>query len=792
MPASNCSDCIALLKCRNSLLAKFPKVWAMPLISSMVWILVAATQLFAQQSFDLDQFFHRAFLQREFQPKSFGPARWLNEGEAYATLEPSPSFSGSSELVRYDTATGKREVLIAASDLIPAGTKDPLHMENYDWSRDMSRVLIYTNSRKVWRANTRGDYWVFDRRGKSLRKLGGDASPSTLMFAKFSPDGSRVAYVRANNIYVESAQTGETIQLTHDGSETIINGTSDWVYEEEFFLRDAFRWSPDGKRIAYWQFNTSGVRKFGLVYNVGAPYDVLTHIPYPEYGLYPQIKEIAYPEPGTPNSLVRAGVISAEGGVTTWLQVLGDPTNSYIARMEWAGDSNTLVLQHLNRLQNTNDVLLADASNGFVQPVYRDHDSAWVDVVDHLQWLHEGKEFLWLSEQDGWRRAYLISRDGKQVRPITPGNSDVIQVVGTTPQEDWLYYLASPDNATQRYLYRTKLDGGGKAERLTPANQPGMHSYQFSSDFHWAIHSYSRFDSPPVTDLVSVPDHRVTRVLEDNAALRANPKEFLSRPTEFIHVDIGDGVALDGWMMKPRNFDAARKYPVLVYVYGEPAGQTVVDAWEGESGVFHRAMTESGYLVVSVDNRGTPAPKGRAWRKIVYGSVGVLSSVEQTKALQVLERTYPFMDANRIAVWGWSGGGSNTLNLMFRSPDVYKTGMSVAPVADQRLYDTIYQERYMGIPQDNSEGYRRGSPINFAEGLRGKLLIVHSPGDDNVHYQGTELLINRLVELGKPFDFMEYPGRTHSLAEGKGTHYHLYSLLARYLLEHVTPGPLQE
>jgi dipeptidyl-peptidase-4 len=244
--------------------------------------------------------------------------------------------------------------------------------------------------------------------------------------------------------------------------------------------------------------------------------------------------------------------------------------------------------------------------------------------------------------------------------------------------------------------------------------------------------------------------------------------------------------------MKPRNFDPARKYPVLVYVYGEPAGQTVVDAWEGERGVFHRALTESGYLIVNVDNRGTPAPKGRAWRKIVYGSVGVLSSAEQTKALHVLERTYPFMDANRIAVWGWSGGGSNTLNLMFRSPDVYKVGMSVAPVADQRLYDSIYQERYMGIPQDNSEGYRMGSPINFAEGLRGKLLIVHSPGDDNVHYQGTELLINRLVELGKPFDFMEYPGRTHSLAEGKGTHYHVYSLLARYLQEHVTTRPLPE
>jgi dipeptidyl-peptidase-4 len=790
MPTPNTCRPVAAAKKRNFLSNDLPKKPLVLLIAYLLWMLVAESPLLAQQSFDMDQFFRRAFLQREFQPKSFGPARWLNQGEAYTTLEPSSSFSGFSELVRYDSATGKREVLIAASDLFPAGSKDPLHIEGYDWSGDMSRVLIYTNSRRVWRANTRGDYWVFERHSKSLRKLGGDATPSTMMFAKFSPDGSRVAYVRANNIYVESVQTAETIQLTRDGSETIINGISDWVYEEEFFLRDAFRWSPDGKRIAYWQFNTSGVQKFALLYNVGAPYDVVTHIPYPQYGVYPLVKEIPYPEPGTPNSSVRAGTISSNGGETTWLQIPGDPTNSYIARMEWAGSSNTLVLQHLNRMQNTNDVLLADANTGAVQQVYRDHDSAWVDVVDHLQWLHGGKDFLWLSERDGWRQAYAISRDGKQVRRISPADCDVIEVVGVTPGEDWLYYLASPENATQRYLYRTGLDGRGKAERLTPANQPGMHSYQISPDFRWAIHSYSRFDSPPVTDLVHVPDYQSNRVLEDNTALRASLKAYLSRPTEFIHVDVGDGVTLDAWMMKPKDFDPAKKYPVLVYVYGEPAGQTVVDAWEGESGIFHRALTESGYLVVSVDNRGTPAPKGRAWRKVVYGSVGVLSSTEQTKALQILERTYPFMDANRVAVWGWSGGGSNTLNLMFRSPATYKVGMSVAPVADQRLYDSIYQERYMGIPQENSDGYRVGSPINFADGLKGRLLIVHSPGDDNVHYQGTELLLNRLVELGKPFDFMEYPGRTHSLAEGKETHYHVYSLLARYLMEHMTPGPL--
>jgi len=457
--------------------------------------------------------------------------------------------------------------------------------------------------------------------------------------------------------------------------------------------------------------------------------------------------------------------------------------------MEWAGNSNSLVLQHLNRLQNTNDVLLADADTGSVHQIYREHDSAWVDVVDNLRWVQGGKDFLWLSEQNGWRQAFLISRDGKQIRPVTPGGLDAIEVLGITPDEVWLYYLASPENATQCYLYRTRLDATGKAEKLTPGNQPGWHSYQFSADYRSAIHSYSRFDSPPITELVRIPDNHQTRVLEGNAALRGNLKDFLLRSTEFIQVDIGGGVTLDGWMMKPKNFDPAKKYPVLVYVYGEPAGQTVRDSWEGESGIFHRAMAESGYVVVSVDNRGTPAPKGRAWRKIVYGNVGVLSSEEQTKALEVMERAYPFIDSSRVAVWGWSGGGSNTLNLMFRSPDVYKVGMSVAPVADQRLYDSIYQERYMGTPQENPEGYKAGSPVNFAEGLRGRLLIVHSPGDDNVHFQGTELLINRLVELGKPFDFMEYPGRTHSLAEGQGTHYHLYSLLARYLEEHVKAGP---
>ncbi|HMI50832.1 MAG TPA: S9 family peptidase [Candidatus Saccharimonadales bacterium] len=761
-------------------------------LSGFLVLVLVSPALAAQEPLDGNNFFRRAFLLREFQPKHFGPMRWMDGGEAYTTVEASPSLPGSNDLVRYETATGKREILIPAKDLIAQGDSKPLVIEGYDWSSDASLALIYTNSRRVWRANTRGDYWLFDRGAKSLRKLGGSAAPSSLMFAKFSPDGTRLAYVSKNEIYVETAKTGQITRLTNDSSASIINGTTDWVYEEEFFLRDAFRWSPDGKQIAYWQFDTSKVRKFPLVYNAGAPYQVTTQIPYPEYGFYPVVEEIPYPEPGTPNSAVRIGVVSAGGGGTTWMRVPGDPSDNYIARMEWAGDSTTLVLQHLNRQQNTNDVLLADAKSGSVQQIYRDHDQAWVDVVNNFQWLHGGRDFLWVSEQDGWRHIYSISRDGKQSRLLTKGDFDVIAVEGVTPGEEWVYYSASPENATQRYLYRSKMDGTGLPERISPAREPGTHAYQIAPNFHWAVDTYSAFDSPPAASLVDLTRGKSVRSLASNSELQERMKDLISQPVEFTRVDIGQNVTLDAWIIKPKGFNSAKKYPVLVFVYGEPASQTVLDAWDGETSLFHRALAEMGYVIVSIDNRGTPAPKGRAWRKIVYGSVGVLSSQEQATAFQVLARNHPFFDTNRVAVWGWSGGGSNTLNLMFRSPEIYKVGMSVAPVADQRLYDTIYQERFMGTPQENPDGYKAGSPINFAEGLRGNLLIVHSPGDDNVHFQGTELLINRLVELGKPFDFMEYPGRTHSLAEGAGTHFHLYSLLARYLAEHVKPGPLPE
>src|SRR5580704_9332629 len=754
------------------------------LVLTLATLAVASTAR-AQISPDSDELLHRLFASPDFEVKKFGPARWLDGGEFYTTVEPSESVKekDAKDIVRYETAAGKREVLISAAKLVPPNEKAPLKIDDYAWSKDKSRVLIFTNTAQVWRRNTRGDYWVLDLKSGAMQKLGGDAPASSMLFAKFSPDGTRVAYVRANNIYVEELAGGIT-QLTRDGSSTIINGTSDWVYEEELALRDCFRWSPDGRKIAYWQFDTSNVGIFALIYNLGPPREIVTGFPYPGLGAYPSLMNIPYPIPGTTNSAVRVGVVDASGGDTRWLDVPGDPRNNYIARMEWAENSNELVIEHLNRLQNKNDVLLADASSGKVRSVFLDEDNAWVNVMNEITWLRGGAEFLWLSERDGWRQAYRVSRSDGSAKLITRGNYDVIGIDSTDEKGGWLYFIASPDNATQRYLYRTRLDGSAEAERVSPANSPGTHTYDVSPDSRWAFHTYSRADVTPVTDLIELPNHRSARVLEENSILRANAAALLETPIEFFKTDIGDGITLDAFIMKPPHFDPAKKYPALVYVYGEPAGQTVLDAWETGHIYFARIAAAAGYVVVSFDNRGTPAPKGRAWRKAIYGSIHPVVVKEQSAALRNFLASHPFADPERVAVWGWSGGGSSTLNLMFRSPDLYKVGMSVAPVPDLRLYDTIYQERYMGLPLENVEGYPNSSAVNFAEGLRGHLLLVHGSGDDNVHYAGSELLLNRLIELDKPVDFMEYPDRTHSISQGQGTLLHLYSLLLRYLEEH--------
>ncbi len=702
-----------------------------------------------------------------------GGERWLDGGKAYLTLEPVRDSPGAREIVQYDTATGQRQVLFSPQQLTPPGAEKLLAVADFGLSADGQKLLVFTNPHRALVRKQQGEYWVLDRESGQWRKLGGEQG-SDLMFAQISPDSTRVAYLRGANLYVEDLVHGGSRQLTSDGTDMVLNGVSDWVYDEEFRLSDAFRWSPDGQKIAFWQFDQHNV-------------PVYTLINYTD-SLYPALMRYPYPKAGQINSAVRIGVANVNGGGTKWMQTPGNPRDIYIPRMEWAGNSQQLIYELLNRLQNTNDVMLADASTGAVHRMFEEKDPAWVETVDNLRWVDGGKRLLWTSERDGWRHAYTVDRDGG-MRLLTNAPADVMTLSGVDDADGWLYFIASPDSPTERFLYRSRLDGSGKLERVTPAGAHGVHSYSISPDGQWAFHTYSRFNRMPATEVVRLPDYSVLRSTErGDAETRKREEALIGNRTEFFTVDIGHDVKMDGWIMKPRNFDPQKKYPIIVYVYGEPASATVTDAWSGNRALFHAALADEGYLIASFDNRGTPSPKGRAWRKVIYGSVGVLASQEQAAALRAAGAERPYIDLSRVGVWGWSGGGSMTDNLMFRSPDLYKVGVAVAAVPDQRLYDSIYQERYMGLPEQNAQGYHDGSPINFAQGLRGKLLIVHGTGDDNVHFQGDQRLINRLVELGKQFDFMEYPNRTHGLTEGPGTQLHVYTLITRHFEEDLPAG----
>ena len=715
----------------------------------------------------------RIFSSREFSTERFGGIQWLADGSGYTALESSASVKGGQDIVKCDPRTGKREVLISADRLVPPGESDALSVQGYTWSKDRKKLLVYTNSQRVWRRNTRGDYWVLDLSTGKLRQLGGRAEASSLMFTKFSPSGDRVAYVTKNNIFVENISSGRIQQLTFDGSETVINGTSDWTYEEEFGIRDGFRWSPNGRLIAFWQFDSSRVGMFTMINNTDS--------------LYPETVTFRHAKVGTTNSACRIGVIDSNGGMPLWFDPSGiHSRDHYIARMEWAG-TEEIVIQWLNRLQNTDFVLLGDVRTGDIRTVLIEKDKAWVNVQD-ITWIESGRAFLWLSERDGWQHLYRVGRKEGDMVLLTPGEYDVVNLLSVDEKNGWVYFIASPDNPTQRFLYRAALDGAGNVERVTPAGQTGSHSYLISPDNRWAIHTKSSFGVPPQIEMIGLEGHETVRTLAENEALKTKLESLSRGESEFFRVDIGD-VELDGWMMKPPDFDPKKKYPLLFYVYGEPAGSTVRDSWGGRNYLWYLLLNQKGYIIASLDNRGTNVPRGRAWRKSIYRQVGILASQDQAAALHQMLKDRPYIDPERIGIWGWSGGGSMSLNMIFRYPELYSTAMAIAFVSHQLLYDTIYQERYMGLPADNQEGYTDGSPITFAHKLEGNLLIIHGTGDDNVHYQNFERLVNELVKNNKPFTMMAYPNRSHGISEGQNTTQHLFSLLTRYLLTNMPPGP---
>ncbi len=724
------------------------------LMGFVLGIAVLTINISAQIPAEAETRLRAIYEQGEFDAKSFR-ATWLPNGTGYTVLE---TISGAEEraIVRYDAASGERRVLAAPAQLVPPGAIEPLAIAGYLLSSDESWLLLQTNRGEA--ENRVSDFWMLDLVSGKLRRL------AEGVFNSISPDGRGILFSHKRNLHIYDLLRDRTISLTKDGkANSVSNGGGVW--------------SPDGKWIAFVQSDSSDVR--------------LRPMLIPDDPSYPEVREVRFARVGETITKLRVGIVNAQGGETYWLSLPSPAEGFYLGPVSWAGNSHEVLVEWRSRGRDERAFLIADIHSEKVTRIFHESDPAWVIASYRknagLEWIRGNQAFLVISEKDGWRHAYIFSREGKELFALTPGAFDIIERGLVDEERGWFYYIASPKNATQQYLFRVALDGAGEPERITPSGRPGTHSYDFSTDASWAFHTYSTFDTPPITELVNLPDHRVVRLLEDNRELRRKVAPLNARPVEFLQLDIGGGVVLDGYLIKPRDFDPSLKYPVFVYVYSEPHSQTVLDRWSNTNN-YHRVIADLGYIVVSMDSRGTPSPKGAAWRRAVFGSLGPLSTEEQAAGLQELGRTRPYIDLSRVGIWGWSGGGSNTLNAMFRKPDVYHVGIAVAPKPQPHLYNAWFQEIYMRTREDNPEGYKRSAPLNFAEGLKGDLLIIHGTGETNTHLEITEGLVDRLIELGKPFDYMTYPNRDHGIRRGKGTSLHLRKLMVRYLLDHLPPG----
>ena len=580
-----------------------------------------------------------------------------------------------------------------------------------------------------------------------------------------SPDGSRIAETRNRKISVRDSDGGKPISLT----ESV--GNRDIWYSKLI-------WSPSGKYVSFVETDHTEVKQRSVL--------------VPGDPSYPGVAKHRFARVGGKLPSFRVGIADVESKNLQWLPIEVPEEGFYLGQIDWIPNSDDLLIETLSRFRDKREFWVASI-DGKLDRIYSEVNEAWAvgshGINSGAKWIRDGEAFIYISEKDGWRHAWLLSRDGKTDTKLTQGDFDIIDRVHVDEAGGWYYFYASPENATKKYLYRVPLDGSGTLERITPKDFPGTHDYVVSPNAKWAIHTFSTVNNAPVVELVGLPDHKVIRVHYDGIELQEKLKKLNSIPTEFVQIDIGDGVVMDASITKPRDFDATKKYPVFVYVYGEPYLQTVIDQWGTKQIDFLRVVADQGYITVSIDNRGTAAPKGAAWRRSVFGSLGPLSTEEQAAGIQKLAEMKPYIDLDRVGIWGWSGGGSNTLNAMFRKPDIYHVGIAVVPKPQPWLYNAGFQEIYMRTREVNAEGYERSAPIHFAEGLKGKLLIVTGSGETNTHIQIIEGLVDRLIELGKPFDYMVYPYRDHGLREGKGTVVHVRMLILRYLIENLPRGP---
>ncbi|HUL02318.1 MAG TPA: S9 family peptidase [Gemmatimonadales bacterium] len=694
---------------------------------------------------------HRIFGTRDFANR-LEDIEWLHDGSAYTLLA---SAGSETNLYRVDPVSGDSTLVVRGRDLVAPGTFEPLDVDEYEFSRDGSKILIYTNSVRVWRQNTKGTYYVWDLAAKRLIPV--SQQPGYQMFAKFSPDARLVGFVRDNNIFVTDLATGAETALTTDGGENIINGTSDWVYEEELDLRDAFRFSPDGQRIAFWRLDQTAVKTYYLI-NADS--------------LYPTLFPVRYPKAGEANATVKIGVVEIAGGRTTWMD-LGADANIYVSAMDFAESPTEIWLTRLNRRQNREDLLLADAKTGASRVLVSDTDSAWVDTHQPI-WIDEGKQFLLESEREGFRQIYLYSRAGKLVRRLTPGGWDVTEVYGADDKARTVWFTGAIDGPLGRPVLRVGLDGKGLAR---VSSEPGTHNPEFDPNHRYYVDTYSRAGVPPV-QVLRQADGKAVRTIADNHVLAERVAALRLTPPEFLKVRIADGTELNAVMIKGRDFDATKRYPLFMWVYGGPGSQSVVDTWGGPAYLWYQMLAQQGYVVASVDGRGTGA-RGAAFKRVTYLHLGRYESRDQIAAARYFANL-GYVDPSRVGLWGWSYGGYVASRTLFLGGDTFRAAIAVAPVTDWRFYDTIYTERYMGMPAENPDGYNESAPLTYADSLRGRLLLVHGTGDDNVHFQNTIRLVQRLERANKQFDMRIYPNKTHSISGGN-TSENLFGLLTDWL-----------
>lgn len=730
---------------------------------------------------------------------------WNKDGNSYTTIE-------DNSIVEITLPAMTKTTLVTADQLAPLGLQQREQNSNrsapgrrganggafqYQLSDDKQKVLLFTKPIRLYH-NTFYTVYVFDRGTNTLTPVAQKLPPPISTFAtipgilnaKFSPDGTQLAFVYDNNIYSENLSTHATEQLTTDGNDKKLNGWFDYAYSEELYTIDGFRWSPDSKSIAFWQSDLSNVGTFYMINNTDS--------------IYPKIIAIPFSKVGEPIAQARIGVLTLATRQTKWMAIDGDPAKNYLPRMEWTPDGSRLIVQQLNRAQNHSNLILCDPATAAAKTIYSESDDAWIDIKPFWahtgaagwDWLDNGKSFLWASEKDGWRHLYKITLDGAETL-LTKGDFDVTGINGWDEKNGILYFGASPTNATQRYLYRCTLNApSGKsaanakaapaksatnATRLTPDNLAGTNTYTISPNGRWSQHTFMSHLYAPATEWLSLPDNKPLNA-NDAIAQHLTPTET-GKQTTFFQITTADGVTMDGWVVKPRNFDSTKKYPVVFYTYSEPAGASVSDV-PSRAPFFN---IEDGYIYVSVEGRGTPVPKGRVWRKCIYKQIGWLNVNDQAAAAREILK-WPFIDASRVAVYGSSGGGSTTQNLLFRYPDIYKVGLASAGVPNQLIYNTIYEERFMGVLPENRDAYLKCNPLTYAKNLQGHLLIMHGTGDHNVNYQGEEMLLNELIKYNRQFQFMPYPNRTHGITEGEGTVEHKTTLMRNFLTQWCPPG----